>query len=479
MEESTVGANFLKQIAEKGNSKVQFRTGKLYLNGVGVPKDKEAAIQWLEKSANQDNAAAQCELGKLFSHSEQYKTYHKEKDASQAQKNKENAIAHQWFQKSVKQDYPEAFSGLLELELESLFGFDETEWSTCKNGKNMFDWASKGAESGNKYAIFYLGICYCLGIGTANDDDKGIEWLEKAAAAGNKYGAFYLASVYISEESAQVDYNKASQWYQKAKKLGYDSENDSLLQNILRHFEKQNDMDCFEDAAFPISYHFHDTNEIENELSTLFTPYINRVQSNDILLENGDENREVAYLPLSARDLYRALTEMQDLLIRLAEDMSIKPPQIYKFAIEDFFPYYKTENGKHIKKEIVQAWFFAKRYFPEQCENMPFLNDSEILDYAEVADNDSLTLFLISIVETKIEIESCAISNVDIYKDLTHLKENPNDTKTIKKIADLFMNGSSTVPRSYSIARKWYAKLPNDVEAKINLAKIDNILKNN
>nr|WP_314383102.1 tetratricopeptide repeat protein [uncultured Cardiobacterium sp.] len=51
--------------AAAGDADAQYKLAALYLTGVGVPRDRNEALNWLEKAANQNHAAAQYELGKF------------------------------------------------------------------------------------------------------------------------------------------------------------------------------------------------------------------------------------------------------------------------------------------------------------------------------------------------------------------------------------------------------------------------------
>lgn len=59
-------AELLTKAAEPNNSFAQYRLGKRYLLGEGLPKDVETAVEWLTASAEQGNQYAQYVLGKLF-----------------------------------------------------------------------------------------------------------------------------------------------------------------------------------------------------------------------------------------------------------------------------------------------------------------------------------------------------------------------------------------------------------------------------
>ncbi len=56
----------LKPAAEQGHKKAQYRMGRIYSKGYGVPKDHAKAVYWFEKSAAQGHAKSQYRLGKCY-----------------------------------------------------------------------------------------------------------------------------------------------------------------------------------------------------------------------------------------------------------------------------------------------------------------------------------------------------------------------------------------------------------------------------
>ena len=58
--------NHLRQ-AEKGDCYAQSRVAELYIEGIGVKKDVQKAIEWYEKAAESDEGYAARELAKIYS----------------------------------------------------------------------------------------------------------------------------------------------------------------------------------------------------------------------------------------------------------------------------------------------------------------------------------------------------------------------------------------------------------------------------
>ena len=56
----------LRPLAEKGNSKAQFRLGWMYGHAEGVIQNNEEAVEWYRKAAQQDHAIAQFNLGARY-----------------------------------------------------------------------------------------------------------------------------------------------------------------------------------------------------------------------------------------------------------------------------------------------------------------------------------------------------------------------------------------------------------------------------
>lgn len=56
----------LKQAAEKGHKKAQYRLGRCYDKGNGVEEDNKMAFTWYEKAAKQYHAKSQYQLARYY-----------------------------------------------------------------------------------------------------------------------------------------------------------------------------------------------------------------------------------------------------------------------------------------------------------------------------------------------------------------------------------------------------------------------------
>lgn len=105
----------------------QFRVGRAFITGEGVPKDAAEAVRWYRMAAEQGNADAQYDLGLMYKDGE-----------------------------GVTRDPVEAAR-----------------------------WWRMAAEQGNAEAQFLLGMAYLFGKGVPKDPAEAVRWLRKAAEQGH------------------------------------------------------------------------------------------------------------------------------------------------------------------------------------------------------------------------------------------------------------------------------------------------------
>ena len=88
--------------AAKGDAAAQCQMGLFYMNGIGVDRDEDKAVEWLNKAAAQNHAQAQYNLG-IY-----YAKFSDKEACKQAVK---------WLKEAVKQDYADAQFNLAQLYL--------------------------------------------------------------------------------------------------------------------------------------------------------------------------------------------------------------------------------------------------------------------------------------------------------------------------------------------------------------------------
>ena len=148
--------------AEQGDADAQCDLGKMYLSGYGIAKDEAKSVEWFRKAAEQGNAEAQYALGIMYTNG----------------------------------------SGV------------------AKDDTKAVEWYRKAAEQGNAKAQYALGIMYTYGSGVAKDEAKGVEWFRKAAEQGDATAQYALGIMYTNGSGVAKDEAKAVEWYKKAGEQG-------------------------------------------------------------------------------------------------------------------------------------------------------------------------------------------------------------------------------------------------------------------
>lgn len=88
-------------------------------------------------------------------------------------------------------------------------GFEE-------NPEQSFYWFNEASKKNSSEGMYNLGCCYKNGYGTETDIEQAAEWFKKAAEQGYVDAMCDLGEYY---QENLVDFNKAKMWYQKAAEL--------------------------------------------------------------------------------------------------------------------------------------------------------------------------------------------------------------------------------------------------------------------
>jgi uncharacterized protein len=164
----------LTRAARAGIAEAEYRVGRCYLEGTGVPPNRAGGVRWLERAADQGYVDAQARLATLFVHGL----------ASVA-----NAVPEQGANPSA-----------------NLFATND---ATDPDFDSAIKWARKAAEGGSADGQAVLGYILTSGPERLRDVDEADQWYERSAAAGCPQGALgyalSLARKAVGEEQqAQV-----------------------------------------------------------------------------------------------------------------------------------------------------------------------------------------------------------------------------------------------------------------------------------
>ena len=158
-EDRAEAVRLFKAAAEKGNVDAMYWLGLCARWGVGgLPRDVNAAMDWLKKAAAQGDTPSMVELAD---------------------------IAHS---------------------------------QNPKDGKQVFEWARKAVDAGDgAVAEMWLGRCYYFGLGTeAKQFHEAFKWFEKAAKAGEPHAQNCCGEMLRDGEGVTKDLAAAAGWFRNA-----------------------------------------------------------------------------------------------------------------------------------------------------------------------------------------------------------------------------------------------------------------------
>ncbi|WP_347254433.1 tetratricopeptide repeat protein [Leminorella grimontii] len=151
---------WLKNAAEGGDTIAQGYMGYLYINGIGVERNKEKSIEWYKKSAVRGDISAQYALGMLF-----------ERDRED--------LSNYWLNQAARRGDPKS-QVTLALKFKNGTGADSTGLRRVDNTKTFF-WAQKAALADYGSAQFFVGDMYASGDGIPQNSVLAGAWLMVAA----------------------------------------------------------------------------------------------------------------------------------------------------------------------------------------------------------------------------------------------------------------------------------------------------------
>ncbi len=154
-------------LAEAGDALAQFGLALIYERGSEtIPQDLDAAVKWYELAAVQGVAAAQNNLGHMYS------------QGLGVQQDKARAV--ELWREAAKAGHSTAYYNLGL----AYFRGDGTE----KNEIEATQWFAQAADAGLKDGQFAIGEMYRLGIGTERNESRALGWYQLAADQGHVMG---------------------------------------------------------------------------------------------------------------------------------------------------------------------------------------------------------------------------------------------------------------------------------------------------
>jgi TPR repeat protein len=190
----TQAFSLLKPAAASGLPYCQSLLGYLYMNGFGVQRNDEEAVEWFQKSADQGCAKGQNNLGAM---------YYRGSGVAQ-----DYGKARLWYQKAAEQGYGTAWNNLGIMHRDAK--------GVGKDLSKAGEFFQKGAEQGAPEAQYNLALMYYQGNGYPQNYGLAVEWYQKAADQGYALAQSGLGFMYDRGYGVPQNYGKAVEWYEKA-----------------------------------------------------------------------------------------------------------------------------------------------------------------------------------------------------------------------------------------------------------------------
>lgn len=157
--------NKLENLWQEGFTVAAHLLGKLYRDGIEVPKDMQTAKEWFLRSATAGNDYSQYALGKMLL-------------------DEKSPDAVSWLKKAAEYGNQHAQYKLGKIYL--------TGELVNKDIETAIRYLKDAAQHNNQFAQYTLGKLYLQGKEVHQDREAAKQWLELSAAQGNQYAQFFL-----------------------------------------------------------------------------------------------------------------------------------------------------------------------------------------------------------------------------------------------------------------------------------------------
>ncbi|WP_367160461.1 tetratricopeptide repeat protein [Kozakia baliensis] len=211
------GFALLSALAKQNVVEAQFRVGKSYLEGLGVPPSLEDGTRWIRRAAQAGHVQAQFILATLYTigfpegFDENSTTLLT--NVAQLPKTPDFHQAAIWARKSAEAGFPDA---------QALLGYVLTNGpADLVQPSEGREWFEKAAKAGSAQGSLGLGMALLYGEERREEDkQRGIAALEKATAAGLATPFYLLAQIHEHGNGKERDLGAAARCYQEAAERG-------------------------------------------------------------------------------------------------------------------------------------------------------------------------------------------------------------------------------------------------------------------
>ena len=226
---ATIVAEYFLAKAQ-GLPSAQCNLADCYLKGIGVGKDKQEAIKWLQAAATRGYEPAQQALEDIEEEEDTPEAVARTRKAAELGDDEAQCnLGIRYYEgKGVRQDIKEAVkwyhkaaeqgNAKAQNNLGKCYFFGE---GVPENKEEGIKWYRKAAEQGHTGSQYNLGVCYYMGDGVPEDKEEANKWFRKAAEQGLATAQFNLGASYAKGEGVPEDMEEAKKWFRKAAEQGH------------------------------------------------------------------------------------------------------------------------------------------------------------------------------------------------------------------------------------------------------------------
>lgn len=178
----------------------RYKTARDFLYGNDtIPPDFAKAFNLFLEEAQDGNALAMCDLGRMFADG-----LGREIDMEQAQG---------WYKKALDAFLEVEPTPYVEYRIGKMYA---AGFGTERSYTQAASWFEEAAEQGNKFAMYSLAGLYLRGQGVEMDEGRARELFLKSAAKGVPYAAYELAKLYRDGIGGETDSTIAEEYFSQA-----------------------------------------------------------------------------------------------------------------------------------------------------------------------------------------------------------------------------------------------------------------------
>ena len=192
--EHDVALALWEPLAQQGVARAQSNLGAAFLEGRGVARDVDRAVDWLKRAAEQGDAGGQRNLALCH-----YEGWGVPLDLAQA------AL---WYEKAATQNDADAQDVLSYMKLIG----DDYEGART--------WAEKAAKFGRTEAMARLGDIHHNALGVEHNPRLAAAWWRQAAILGHAEAQAMLGAAHLTGEGVPQDRIEALHWLLRAEANG-------------------------------------------------------------------------------------------------------------------------------------------------------------------------------------------------------------------------------------------------------------------